>query len=243
MKNKVRIQKFLSQAGICSRRKAEELIQQGLVSVNKKVVTELGTKIDPDKDIIHVEGSRIKTEIKKVTILLYKPKGYVTTLSDPQERPTVQDLIKKTSMRLFPVGRLDFNSEGLLLLTNDGEMSNTLTHPQHQIEKVYWVKVQGKPSESKLKRLRRGIKLEDGPTAPCKVKILSHTETNCWLEIVLKEGRNRQIRRMIEAIGYNVLKLKRARLAGLTLEGLKPGEYRLLTPQEIKTLKTTPYCP
>jgi pseudouridine synthase len=238
METKIRLQKFLSRAGITSRRQAEQMIVQGLVSVNGQVVTKLGTKIDPDKDVVFCQGERVGRPPQKfTTILLYKPKGCLSTLSDPQGRPTVKQLIAGIPQRLFPVGRLDFNSEGLLLLTNDGELAQALIHPRHQVEKLYLVKLQGIPDHTKIKRLRQGIKLKQGRTAPARVNMLTTTKSNCWLEIVLREGKNRQIRRMAEAIGHNVLKLKRVGLAFLDLEGLAPGQYRLLSSQETEALK------
>ncbi len=187
--------------------------------------------------MVRLQGKRIGVLKKKATLLLYKPKGCLTTMSDPLGRPTVQDLIKKIPLRLFPVGRLDYNSEGLLLLTNDGELAYALTHPRHQIEKIYLVKLRGIPTKATLQQLRQGVKLKDGLTAPCRVSVLSTSGNKCWLEVVLKEGKNRQIHRMGKAVGHQVLKLKRVGLAFLDLEGLKPGKYRWLNPKEIKTLK------
>ncbi len=237
METKTRLQKFLAQAGVCSRRKAEEYITQGLISVNGKKVTELGTKVDPQKDFVKLRGNRVRTVDAKFTILLYKPKGYVSTMSDPEGRLTVQDLIKKFPHRLFPIGRLDINTEGLILLTNDGDLAQTLTHPRHRIKKVYIAKVRGIPDEITLQRLRRGITLEGEKTGPCKVKIITTTGTNAWLEIVLREGKNRQVRRMAEAVGHPVVKLKRVGIAFLNLEGIEPGSYRHLDADEVKALK------
>ncbi|MBI5787715.1 MAG: rRNA pseudouridine synthase [Candidatus Schekmanbacteria bacterium] len=233
----MRLQKFLSQAGICSRRKGEEYMQRGLIAVNGKIVRELGTKISPEKDHITLRGRLIKPVRDKLTVLLYKPKQYVTTLNDPENRPTVSDLVKNIPVRLFPIGRLDYHSEGLILLTSDGDLAQALSHPKHEIEKVYWVKVEGIPGADKLERLRQGVKLDDGITAPCKVRMLYRRGENCWIEIILTEGRNRQIRRMIDAVSHSVIKLKRVRLAFLTSEGLSAGQFRILSPQEVKKLK------
>lgn len=237
MDNKIRLQKLIAEAGICSRRKAEEFIAQGMVSVNGRTVTEMGTKVDPQKDIVRIEGRQISIKPKKTTLLLYKPKGYITSMSDPQGRPTIRKFVDKIPFRLFPIGRLDFNTEGLLLITNDGDLAQALSHPKHKIEKIYLVKVQKIPTKQELQQLRKGVKLEDGKTAPCQVSLISSTKSNCWLEIVLTEGKNRQIRRMLEAIGYNVLKLRRVGIAFLTPEGLAPGDFRELSTKEIQALK------
>ncbi len=238
MDKNIRLQKFLSQVGVGSRRKSERMIQQGVVSVNGHVVTELGTKIDPQKDKVSIQGKRIgKPPQEFITILLYKPKGCLSALSDPQGRPTIKRLISNIHFRLFPVGRLDFNTEGLLLLTNDGELAHILTHPSRQVEKHYLVKVRGILNRSQIQRLSRGVKLKDGLTAPADVHLLTTTRTNCWLEIALREGKNRQIRRMCEAVGHPVLKLRRVGLAFLDLQGLAPGQYRPLTSQETNVLK------
>jgi 23S rRNA pseudouridine2605 synthase len=234
----IRLQKFLSQAGLGSRRKAEQMIEQGLVSVNGEIITHLGSKVDPKKDVVFCQGEQVKiTANKTVTMLLYKPKGFLSTLSDPEGRPTIQHFLAGIPWRLFPVGRLDFNSEGILLLTNDGELAFTLTHPKHHLPKIYLVKVRGVPDKAKLQRLRHGIKLAEGLTAPAQVKLLETTKTNCWLKIALREGKNRQIRRMGDAIGHPVLKLKRVGVAFLDLGNLAPGQYRWLTHQEVRNLK------
>lgn len=233
-----RLQKIISQAGIASRRHAEKLITDGRVTVNGHVVTELGTKVEPRKDKVAVDGKVIAGE-KYVYILLHKPKGVVTTLNDPQKRKTVVDLIKDIPERIYPVGRLDYNTEGLLLLTNDGELTNALIHPSRKIRKVYQAIVEGVPAEEKLDRFRVGMKLEDGLTAPALVNIVDvDRERNLTaLEIVIHEGKNRQIRRMCEKIGHPVKQLKRIRFAFLDLQGVRRGSYRFLTPTEVTELK------
>lgn len=231
-----RLQKAISQAGIASRREAEKLIVAGKVTVNGKIVTELGTKVS-ETDKVKVDGKALSRQ-KNVYILFNKPKGVVTTLHDPEGRHTVADYIRNAPARVYPVGRLDYNSEGLLLLTNDGELTQNLTHPSHHVPKVYQVKVLGMPEDEKLDILRRGIRLEDGVTQPAKVTLVERNEAKNMteLEVTLYEGKNRQIRRMFEAIGHPVRNLKRIQMAFLTLAGVKRGSYRFLTPDEIKRL-------
>lgn len=233
-----RLQKVISMAGIASRREAEKLIVEGKVRVNGKLVTELGTKVDSKRDKIYINGKPINIE-KKVYILFNKPKGVVTTVKDPEGRKTVIDFMKNISERVYPVGRLDYNTEGLLLLTNDGELTNILTHPRHNINKTYEVTVDGIVEEEKLDKLRAGIKLDDGMTAPAVVQVLNYDyETQrTKFSIIIHEGRNRQVRRMCEAIGYRVRNLKRTKFAFLTLTGLRRGQYRHLTLEEIELLK------
>jgi 23S rRNA pseudouridine2605 synthase len=235
-----RLQKLIAAAGVASRRHAEELISAGRVTVNGKVVKELGTKADPDKDHIKVNGKLINPQLQareKVYVLLNKPKGYLSSVSDPEERPLVTELLPPSLGKVHPVGRLDFNTEGLLLLTNDGEFTNFITAARNRVEKVYEVKVKGVPTESGIQRLRRGIVLEDGTrTAPAKIEKLNETQTNAWYEVLLHQGRNQQVRRMFEMIGHSVLKLRRVRIGFLTDERLKPGFWRFLTPIEVKRL-------
>lgn len=242
---KQRLQKLIAAAGIASRRHAEELLTAGQVTVNGKVVTELGTKADPERDYIKVRGRLINPLLKKrekVYVLLNKPKGYLSSASDPRGRPLVTDLIPASLGRLHPVGRLDFNTEGLLLVTNDGELTNYVTSAGNRVEKVYEVKVKGNPPERAIQRVRRGVVLGDGArTAPCEIRKLRETEVNSWFEVVLYEGRNQQIRRMFDRIGYSVLKLRRVRIDGLEDKKLKPGEWRLLTQAEVRRLSTGPY--
>lgn len=233
-----RLQKVISQAGVASRRESERIIQQGRVTVNGKVVTEMGTKVTPGKDRIMVDGKPIAGE-KLVYILLYKPKGIVTTLKDPQDRKTVASLVSDITQRIYPVGRLDYNTEGLLLLTNDGALTHALIHPSKKIDKTYIAKVAGRPSQEKLDLLRVGIQLEDGMTAPAVINMIDFDrERNMTsLQITIHEGKNRQIRRMFEAIGSDVKQLKRVQFAFLTLEGLRRGGYRHLLPQEVEALQ------
>ncbi len=230
-----RLQKVLSKAGIASRREAEKLITGGHVRVNGNIVTTLGTKVN-SYDRVTVDGKKISAE-EKVYLLFYKPKGVVTTLSDPEGRKTVFDYIK-ISQRIVPVGRLDYNTEGLLILTNDGDLINKLTHPRHHVDKKYQVVVLGIAPEEKLDLLRAGIKLEDGVTAPAKVNLIEydHDKNVSKLEIIIHEGKNRQIRRMCEAIGHPVRSLKRTQIAFLNLQGLRRGQYRILTPAEVTAL-------
>ncbi|SHJ90240.1 pseudouridine synthase [Propionispora hippei] len=233
-----RLQKIISQAGIASRREAEKLITAGRVSVNGVVTTELGTKVEPRKARIAVDGKLIASE-KPVYVVLYKPKGVITSRTDPQGRKTVTELVADIPERVYPVGRLDYNTEGLLLLTNDGELTNGLLHPSRHIYKTYIVKVASSPAEEKLDRLRVGIQLEEGKTAPAKVDIVDYDRERdiTALEVTIHEGKNRQIRRMFEAIGYPVKNLKRVKFAFLTLEGLRRGQFRYLTDEEILELK------
>lgn len=231
-----RLQKVMAAAGIASRRECEKIILAGKVSVNGKVVKELGTKVGP-KAFITVEGKALKKQ-NKMYILLYKPRGVVTTMNDPQGRKTVADLLGDIAERLFPVGRLDYNTEGLLLLTNDGELTQRLTHPHHEVNKTYSVIVPGIVPQEKLDILRLGVRLEDGLTAPAVVTLLEYdTEKNLTsFTIKIHEGRNRQIRRMCDFIGYPVRQLKRTNMANLNLEGLHRGEYRELSIGEVKEL-------
>lgn len=230
-----RLQKIISQAGVTSRRKAEELIRTGRVRVNHKRVTELGSKADPENDLIEVDGRRIEPEQPRIVILLNKPDGYITSLRDPEGRPTVTQLIKRIPVRLFPVGRLDYHTEGLLILTNDGELAQKITHPSQALDKVYHVKVRGIPNEAKLMKVRKGMLLEGRKTLPATVRLLE-SRNNSWLEVTIREGRQNQIRNMFEAIGHPVQKLRRVAIGNLRDDHLKPGQYRFLTPQEIKKL-------
>jgi 23S rRNA pseudouridine2605 synthase len=235
-----RLQKLIAAAGVASRRHAEELIAAGKVTVNGEVIKELGSKADPDKDHIKVNGKLINPQLKsreKVYILLHKPKGYLTSVSDPEGRPLVMDLLPPAFSRVHPVGRLDFNTEGLLLLTNDGDFTNFITAARNRVEKEYEVKVKGVPTESGIERLRRGVVLEDGTrTAPAKIAKLNETKTNAWYEVLLHQGRNQQVRRMFEMIGHSVLKLRRVRIGFLRDDNLKPGQWRFLSPAEVRKL-------
>ncbi|TMD58759.1 MAG: rRNA pseudouridine synthase [Chloroflexi bacterium] len=232
-----RLQKLIAAAGLASRRHAEEMIKAGEVTVNGQVVTELGTKADPERDHIKVRGRLINPKLQsreKVYVLLNKPRGYLTSLADPEGRPLVTELLPQSLGRLHTVGRLDFNTEGLLLLTNDGEFTNFITSARNRVEKVYEVKVKGVPPDEAIDRLRRGIVLDDGVrTAPAKIKKTGESDTNSWFEVVLHEGRNQQIRRMFDSIGHSVLKLRRVRIGFLKDERLAPKQWRSLTPSEV----------
>jgi len=236
-----RLQKIIAAAGVASRRKAEELITSGRVQVNGTVVTELGTKADPDSDHIRVNGKLLGGAPRHIYLLLNKPKGYVTTVSDPEKRPTVMELIRGVKGRVYPVGRLDYASEGLLLLTNDGALANLLMKAASHVPKTYLVKVAGTPTEDDIQKLRGGLSIptDDGKrvrTGPATVRIVKEA-ANPWYEITLIEGRNRQIRRMFEAVGHHVEKIKRVRYGPLTLD-VPPGEFRPLTFKEVERLKS-----
>jgi 23S rRNA pseudouridine2605 synthase len=233
-----RLQKILSQAGIASRRQAETMITAGRVAVNGVVVTELGTKADPDQDMIVVDGRPLTVTAAKRYILLYKPSGYMTTLKDPEGRPLVIDLLTGVGERVYPVGRLDYNSEGLLLLTNDGDWANRLAHPRYEIDKEYHVRVQGQVMPDQVARLSAGVTLEDGRTAPATVTVLKESEHNTWISVTIHEGRYRQVRRMCEAVSLSVVRLKRVRYGTLDIGELKPGEYRHLSQIEVDRLIT-----
>jgi len=236
-----RLQKIIAAAGIASRRKAEELITGGLVQVNGKIVTELGTKADAETDHVRVNGKLLQGAQRHLYILLNKPKGYVTTMSDPEKRPTVMDLMRGVKGRVYPVGRLDYASEGLLLMTNDGELAHQLMKAASHVPKTYVVKVAGTPKEEALAKLRAGISIatDDGKrvkTGPASVRVVKEA-ANPWYEITLIEGRNRQIRRMFEAVGHHVEKIKRVKYGPLSLD-VPPGEFRSLTLREIERLKS-----
>jgi 23S rRNA pseudouridine2605 synthase len=238
-----RLQKIIARAGVTSRRKAEELIIQGRVTVNGKVMTELGSKAEAERDHIKVDGKLLRLKQPQVYLMLNKPKGYVTTLSDPERRPTVLDLLKGVRQRVFPIGRLDYDTEGLLLLTNDGELAHALMHPSYEVPKTYLAKVKDVLTDDKIKKLERGVPLPTGKTAPCTIKKVRKTQENSWLEVTLHEGKKRQVRRMLENAGHPVLKLKRIRYAFLELARLLPGQYRYLTPQEVNRLKALARSP
>jgi len=228
----MRLQKYLANAGIASRRKCEELISKGKVSVNGQVVTALGTKVNPDDKICY-EGKLVKSNAKLVYIMLHKPEGVITSASDPHNRPIVLDFVKDINARLFPVGRLDYDSSGLLLLTNDGELAQKLTHPRHSIPKTYIAKLGGIPDAAALRAFREGLIIDEGAkTAPAKIKILKKIPPGCNVQITITEGRNRQVRKMCEKIACPVLSLKRVTMGELKLGGLQKGEYRYLTKAE-----------
>lgn len=231
-----RLQKILSEIGIASRRRAEEFIIEGRVTINGRTAA-LGMKADPERDHIKFDGKLIARPEPKVYLMLNKPRGVVTSLRDPEGRPTVKDYLKGVKYRVFPVGRLDYDSEGLLLLTNDGDFAQAILHPSRKIPKSYLAKVKGSPEDEEIKKLRAGIRLDDGLTAPAKLHKVRSTENNTWLEITIHEGRKRQVRRMLEQTGHPVLKLKRIRVNGIELGNLKSGEYRYLKPEEIAKMK------
>jgi 23S rRNA pseudouridine2605 synthase len=239
-----RLQKIIAAAGIASRRNAEELIAQGRVKVNGQIVTELGTKADLERDHIKVDGKLLHGPERLIYLLLNKPKGFVTTVTDPERRPTVMDLVRKVGERIYPVGRLDYATEGLLILTNDGELANKLTRTSSDMPKTYQVKVSGRATDIDIEKLRRGIRLgtqhgrrrvKPVHTAPAQIRLMKDTE-NPWYEVTLIEGRNRQIRRMFEEIGHHVEKIRRIRYGPLALD-VEPGQFRALTVKEVNSLK------
>ena len=241
-----RLQKIIAAAGIASRRKAEQLITGGLVSVNGQTVTELGSKADPERDHIRVSGKLLHGPERQIYLLLNKPKGYVTTLNDPEGRPTVMDLLRGLGARVYPVGRLDYASEGLLLLTNDGDFAYRLMKAASHVPKTYLVKVAGMPTSDALERLRRGVSIPSDrgkrvKTAPAKIRVIRESN-NPWYEVTLIEGRNRQIRRMFEQVGHHVEKITRVRYGPLQLD-VHPGEFRRLTPEEVAKLKSLARAP
>lgn len=235
--NEIRLQKFLADNGVASRRKSEELIAQGKVKVNGHIA-QLGQKINPRKDLVTVGKQKIvgQRNKKMIYIMLHKPRGYVTTVSDDRERKTVMDLVKDIDERIYPVGRLDKDSEGLLILTNDGSFTNAMTHPSHNYAKVYRVTVRPKVTDEMLYNMRNGIEIDGKKTAPCEITVLTTEENRVVLEFILKEGRNRQIRKMCESQGLEVARLKRTAIGPIKLGMLPQGKYRELSEQEIKRL-------
>ncbi|MBI1951748.1 MAG: rRNA pseudouridine synthase [Acidobacteria bacterium] len=232
----VRLQKYLADSGVASRREGERLIGAGRVEVNGKVVMAQGLRVDPDRDVVRVDGRRVQSSGRRVYYLLHKPKGFITSASDPEGRPTVLELLQGVRERIFPVGRLDWNSEGLLIFTNDGDLTHRLTHPANHVPKVYRVKVKGAVTGSDLEALRRGMFLEGRRTLPARVERVSG-QANTWLEVTLHEGRRNQIRRMFDRLGHRVQKLKRIAIGPIRDRALKPGEWRRLTPDEIRRLR------
>ena len=236
---KERLQKLIAASGVTSRRKAEELILTGLVTVNGKIVTELGTKADPANDHIKVRGKLINLKLEQkenVYLLLNKPLGYLSSTADPTKRPLVIDLVGEYRTHVHPVGRLDFNSEGLLLLSNDGEFTNLIAHASSKVPKRYEVKVKGQPNETQMERLRRGVIIEGRKTARAEIRLIEQSATNAWIEVILHEGRNQQIRKMFDAVGHSVIKLRRLGIGFLALEKekLPVGAFRLLHPTEVQ---------
>jgi pseudouridine synthase len=235
----IRLAKFIAQAGVASRRGAEALIKGGEVRVNGKVVREPGTLVDPEEDRVQVENRELSRPFSPIYILMNKPRGVVTTLKDPQGRTTVRDLLKGIHRRVFPVGRLDYHTEGVLLLTNDGELAQRLLHPRYQVERTYQAKVKGVPSKVALERMREGIEVAPGVVFKARVRLHRVLKANSWLEFTLREGRYREVRRMCEAVGNPVLSLKRTRFGPLSIKGLPPGAYRQLTQAELEVLYRT----
>ena len=231
-----RLQKLIAQAGLASRREAERWIEEGRVLLNGQQA-QLGDRADLSIDRVSVDGQALAAAEPKITLLLNKPRGYITTLRDPKGRPLVTDLIKDVPQRLFPVGRLDFNTEGLLLLSNDGDLAQVLSHPKHHVEKTYLVKARGAWSDKTVQLLERGVHLDDGMTAPAKVENIRQSGNSHWFELTLHEGRNRQVRRMCQAVGLSVVRLKRIRLDSLDLTSVASGAYRYLTRAEVEKLK------
>ncbi len=231
-----RLQKIMAEAGVTSRRKAEKLILEGRVAVNGRAVTALGSKADSARDKISVDGRPLPRAAGRLVILLNKPDGYISTVSDPQHRPTVLSLVRGVKERVYPVGRLDYHSTGLILLTNDGELANFLMTRAARVPRTYYVKLKGEPAPEDLGKLERGIVLDGRRTLPCRIHPLAE-RGKPWFEITLLEGRNHQVRRMFERIGQPVLKLKRVRIAFLTDRGIAAGQFRVLSPKEIERLK------
>lgn len=232
---KLRLQKFLAHCGLASRRKAEEYIRNGRVRVNGRIVTEMGVLISSN-DYVEFDGKPVKLEKKKVYILLHKPKGCISTVNDPEGRKTVLDLLQGIEERVYPVGRLDYDSSGLLLLTNDGDFANRMMHPSNEMLKIYIATVKGQPTDVQVERLRNGVRIDDYITAPAFVRVLDIYENKTKLEITIHEGRNRQVRKMCEVIGHPVIRLKRIAYGCIELGRLKPGEWRFLTENELRRL-------
>ncbi|MDB4996305.1 MAG: rluB [Myxococcaceae bacterium] len=231
-----RLQKILARGGIASRRAAEQMITAGRVRVNGQIVTELGSKADPKTDKVEIDGTRVVSE-DFVYLVVHKPRGVVATMSDPEGRPTVKEILGGAGGRVYPVGRLDFATSGVLLATNDGDFAEGLLHPKKAVPKTYVLKVTGEMNDENIERWRKGIRLDDGMTLPAEASLIRHEGGKTWLELTIKEGRNQQIRRMGEATGFRVMRLARTGFAGITSEGLRPGEWRPLTRDELVALK------
>ena len=231
-----RLQKVMAQSGVASRRKSEQLILEGKVKVNGKKVTELGTKVSK-KDTIEVNGVPVLQE-EHVYFMLYKPRGYISAVTDDKGRETVVDLLPDVTERIFPVGRLDYDTSGLILLTNDGEFTNQLNHPRHEVDKVYVAKVKGVPTNAMLSPLKKGVKIDGRMTAPARYEILStdRKADTAIVSLTIHEGRNHQVKKMLKEVGFPVMKLKREQYGNLTLKGLKPGQYRSLSQKEVRQL-------
>ncbi|HEX9263799.1 MAG TPA: pseudouridine synthase [Candidatus Binatia bacterium] len=234
-----RLQKILARAGLASRREAERWIVEGRISVNGAVVRKLGSQADPVKDSIKVDGKRIKPAVAPLYYAFHKPPGVITTLNDPEHRPDLTPYLERLGerRRVFPVGRLDYNTTGLLLLTNDGDLALRLAHPRFGVKKLYRTKLSACPTEDDIARLRKGIRLDDGMSAPARARVIDKLKKNAWVEIEVQEGRKREVRRMFEALGYFVEKLIRIRIGSVALGALPQGELRPLTQSEIKSLR------
>jgi 23S rRNA pseudouridine2605 synthase len=237
MSESVRLQKFLASAGVASRRKAEELIVSGRVKVNSRTVTELGTKVEPGKDLVMVDGKLVSAAEARSYYLLYKPSGCVTTASDPEGRPTALDYLRGVRARVFPVGRLDWDAEGAVLFTDDGELANRLAHPRYGHRRTYLVKVRGEPAPEALARMVAGVRLEDGPAKALEATVHEHAEKNVWIRVVVGEGRYHLVKRLCEAVGLQVQRLFRPEFGGVTVEGLRAGAFRPLAPAEVRRMR------
>ncbi len=235
----MRLSKLIAERGVASRREADQLVREGVVTVNGATIEQPGHDVDPQRDHVKVRGRRLPEPMPHVTLALHKPAGCLTTREDPEDRPTVFDLIEGTRYhkRVEPVGRLDFGTEGLLLLTSDGDLANRLTHPRYHVPKTYRAKITGTLTDKKLALLRKGVPLDDGRTLPAMVRVREARERNTWLELTVREGRNRLVRRMVDFVGHKVLKLKRTSFGGIRLADLPRGEFRVLSSQEVKQLR------
>jgi pseudouridine synthase len=234
----IRLNKYLAQAGVASRREVDRMIAEEKIKVNGQIIQTLGHKIDDEKDKVEVGGKTIEREEEIVYLILNKPPGYLVTLKDPYKRPTVKELLPSLKLRIFPVGRLDYDSEGLLLLTNDGELAHRLAHPRYKVTKTYLVEVQGVPDSSKISRLEKGIILEGKKTAPARIARLRGSSKKTLLKVEIYEGRKREVKKMFEAIGHRVLHLKRVGFGSVRLGTLKTGNWRFLTHREVRDLKS-----
>jgi len=234
----IRLNKFLAQAGVASRREVDKMIVEGRITVNGRVVRILGTKIDDEKDRVELDGKRVEKEEEMIYLMLNKPPGYLVTLKDPFRRPTIKELLPSLKERIYPVGRLDYDSEGLLLLTNNGELAHRLAHPRYRVPKNYVVEVKGVPESSKISRLERGVYIDGKKTAPARIAKLSGSTKKTLLRIEIHEGRKREVKRMFEAVGHRVLRLKRVGFGGLRLGKLQTGKWRFLTRKEVDSLKS-----
>lgn len=231
-----RLQKFLAEAGIASRRKSEELIAGGKIKVNGEIITELGYKINPEKDLVEYQGEKVEKKQDSLVIMLNKPRDVISSVVDPQGRKTVLDLIPDKFPRLYPVGRLDYESEGMILLTNDGELANRISHPKNKVKKIYMVSVYGYPSKESMGKFSSGIELDDGKTAPAKIKLIKKGKNSSELEVEIREGKKRQIRNMFDALGHPVFRLTRTQIGELKMGNLEPGKFKILKEMDVKRL-------